>query len=113
MRLAKCARAAMLVAAVIPLVTGCDQGTSALSVKCSSSAAAREVTDEAVIDPGASPRPVPARPHLAAAESLPASSSARRSELYTDPGDARYMYELGPLGISKVDAATWKPQERA
>jgi outer membrane protein assembly factor BamB len=30
--------------------------------------------------------------------------------LFVDPGDARYMYQLGPQGLAKIDTATWQMQ---
>jgi hypothetical protein len=38
----------------------------------------------------------------------PGSRWTRGSRLYSDPGDPRYLYELGPQGLAKIDAATWE-----
>jgi len=113
-------KAAVTVTVTLAIATGCHvQGgqpariAPAVPVSCRTPAASA-IADSAAFDaahPGASPQPVLTMPHLVATRPVPAYSPGAPSDqaisLFADPDDARYVYRLGPHGLSLIDAATW------
>jgi PQQ-like domain len=101
----------VLLAGVGLVVAGCTSSghAAAVSVRCRSNAEARGIND-ARAQARPSPRPALTAPHLVRTESLSSSQLAGSGQLYADAANPRSVYEVGPAGLAKIDAATW--QER-